>query len=108
MSPAIRLGDRDGPRRETRHRPINRLRRRRVTVGGIRTRAIWSHADGMSWVLLHGWMDNSDTWLEVLDLLAARRRAAIAGMTSPGSGSRRRSTPSRGSSTSSSTSAPGP
>ena len=85
MSPAIRLGDRDGPRRRDPPEPINRLRRRRVTVGGIETRAIWSHGDGVSAVLLHGWMDNSDTWLEVLDLLAARRRAAIA-YDQPGSG----------------------
>lgn len=79
MSPAIRLGDRDGPRREADPpEPINRLRRRRVTVGGIETRAAWSHGDGASAVLLHGWMDNSDTWLEVLNLLAARDIAAIA------------------------------
>jgi pimeloyl-ACP methyl ester carboxylesterase len=79
MSPAIRLGDREGPRREADPpEPINRLRRRRVTVGGIETRAVWAHGEGISAVLLHGWMDNSDTWLEVLDLLAARRIAAIA------------------------------
>src|SRR5919106_1740598 len=79
MSPAIRLGDRDGPRREAEPaEPINRLRRRRVTVGGIETRAIWSHGEGTPAVLLHGWMDNADTWLEVLDLLAERRLAAIA------------------------------
>ena len=79
MSPAIRLGDRDGPRREASPpEPINRLRGRRVTVGGIETRAIWSHGEGVSALLLHGWMDNSDTWLEVLDLLAADGRAAIA------------------------------
>ena len=79
MSPAIRLGDREGPRREAEPAaPINRLRRKRVTVGGIETRATWSQGDGIPAVLLHGWMDNSDTWLEVLDLLAARGRAAIA------------------------------
>jgi pimeloyl-ACP methyl ester carboxylesterase len=49
-----------------------------VTVGGIETRAVWSLGEGTSAVLLHGWMDNADTWLELLDRLAARRRAAIA------------------------------
>jgi pimeloyl-ACP methyl ester carboxylesterase len=79
MSPAIRLGDRDGPRRETQPaEPINRLKRGRVTVGGIETRATWANGEGTAAVLLHGWMDNSDTWLEVLDLLAARRMPAIA------------------------------
>ena len=79
MSPAIRLGDRDGPRREAPPAdPINRLKRGRVTVGGIDTRATWASGEGTAAVLLHGWMDNSDTWLEVLDLLAARRMPAIA------------------------------
>ncbi len=79
MSPAIRLGDRDGPRRETPPAdPINRLGRGRVTVGGIETRAIWSKGKGTGAVLLHGWMDNGDTWLEVLDLLADQQLPAIA------------------------------
>jgi pimeloyl-ACP methyl ester carboxylesterase len=79
MSPAIRLGDRDGPRREAPPaEPINRLGRGRVTVGGIETRAAWANGEGTPALLLHGWMDNADTWLEVLDLLAERRRPAIA------------------------------
>ena len=79
MTPAIRLGDRDDRRREApTPEPINRLGHGRVTVGGIETRAIWSRGEGVPTVLLHGWMDNSDTWLEVLDLLAARNMPAIA------------------------------
>lgn len=79
MSPAIRLGDRDSPREESpAPEPINRLRRGRVTVGGIETRATWSSGEGTATVLLHGWMDNADTWFEVLDLLAARNMPAIA------------------------------
>ena len=79
MTPAIRLGDRDGPRREAPPaEPINRLGRGRMTVGGIETRTVWSNGRGTAVVLLHGWMDNADTWLEVLDLLAARNRPAIA------------------------------
>ena len=49
-----------------------------MTVGGIETRATWSNGRGDPTVLLHGWMDNADTWLEVLDLLAARELPAIA------------------------------
>jgi pimeloyl-ACP methyl ester carboxylesterase len=79
MSPAIRLGDPDERRTETRPaEPINRLGRGRVTVGGIETRATWANGKGVPTVLLHGWMDNADTWLEVLDLLAARALPAIA------------------------------
>jgi pimeloyl-ACP methyl ester carboxylesterase len=79
MSPAIRLGDRDGtPQRKAPAEPINRLGRGRVTIGGTETRAIWANGEGIPTLLLHGWMDNADTWLEVLDLLAARRVPAIA------------------------------
>jgi pimeloyl-ACP methyl ester carboxylesterase len=79
VSPAIRLGDRGEPRRdEGPAAPINRLGRGRVTVGGIETRAIWANGEGIPTLLLHGWMDNADTWLEVLDLLAARNLPAIA------------------------------
>jgi pimeloyl-ACP methyl ester carboxylesterase len=79
VTPAIRLGDRGEPRREAPPaEPINRLGRGRVTIGGIETRAIWANGEGTPALLLHGWMDNSDTWLEVLDLLAARTRPAIA------------------------------
>jgi pimeloyl-ACP methyl ester carboxylesterase len=79
MSPAIRLGDPDERRTETPPaKPINRLGRGRVTVGGIETRATWANGKGVPTLLLHGWMDNADTWLEVLDLLAARDRPAIA------------------------------
>lgn len=79
MSPVIRLGDRDEPRREAPPaEPINRLGRGRVTVGGIETRATWANGRGAPTLLLHGWMDNSDTWLDVLDILAARDRPAIA------------------------------
>jgi pimeloyl-ACP methyl ester carboxylesterase len=79
MSPAIRLGEPDERRTEAPPaEPINRLGRGRVTVGGIETRAAWANGKGIPTVLLHGWMDNADTWLEVLDVLAARELPAIA------------------------------
>ena len=79
MTPAIRLGDTDGKRPDAAPAdPINRLGHGRVTVGGIPTRAVWSKGKGNPTVLLHGWLDNADTWLEVLDLLAERQLPAIA------------------------------
>ena len=79
MSPAIRLGDRgkralDAPPAE----PINRLDHARLRVGKVDTRAVWSKGKGAPAVLLHGWLDNADTWLELLDELAGRGAPAIA------------------------------
>jgi pimeloyl-ACP methyl ester carboxylesterase len=79
MSPVIRLGEPEDPRAEpSASARRNRMGHGRVTVGGIPTRAIWSHGEGIPAVLLHGWLDNCDTWLEVLGLLADRERPAIA------------------------------
>jgi pimeloyl-ACP methyl ester carboxylesterase len=79
MSPAIRLGDPDGRQLDAPPaEPINRLDRGRVSVGGIETRAVWSGGKGTPSILLHGWMDNADTWLEVLDVLAERTAPAVA------------------------------
>jgi pimeloyl-ACP methyl ester carboxylesterase len=77
--PAIRLGGEaqpfpgeDGPGRTA------RLRSREVEVGGVQTRAISARGEGVPTVLLHGWLDNADTWLAVLDRLAVAERPAIA------------------------------
>jgi pimeloyl-ACP methyl ester carboxylesterase len=75
MSPAIRLG---GEREAIDHaaptsRPA-RLRREQLSIGGIDTRAVITDGDGPPTVLLHGWMDNADTWLAVLE------RLSVAGM----------------------------
>jgi pimeloyl-ACP methyl ester carboxylesterase len=79
MSPVIRLGDpEERPPDAGPAEPRKRLRHDRVTVGGIPTRAVWSRGEGVPTVLLHGWLDNCDTWLEVLGLLAAEERPAIA------------------------------
>lgn len=78
MSPLIRLGDPDGPAPETIPEPLQRLGHGRVTVAEIPTRAVWSRGEGIPTVLLHGWLDNAETWLELLGLLAKRRLAAVA------------------------------
>jgi pimeloyl-ACP methyl ester carboxylesterase len=77
--PAIRLGGEaqpfpgeDGPGRTA------RLRSREVEVGGVQTRGISARGEGVPTVLLHGWLDNADTWLAVLDRLAVAERPAIA------------------------------
>lgn len=49
-----------------------------MTVGGIPTRAVSANGDGIPTVLLHGWLDNADTWFEVLRGLGELDRPAIA------------------------------
>ncbi len=76
--PTIRLGGEaeppggDGPGKTA------RLRSRDVEVGGIATRAVSARGEGVPAILLHGWLDNADTWLSVLDRLAVADRPAIA------------------------------
>lgn len=77
--PTIRLGgerepwsDGEGPGTTA------RLRSRRVTIGEIPTRAVSAKGEGVPTVLLHGWLDNADTWLAVLDRLSVAGRPAIA------------------------------
>jgi pimeloyl-ACP methyl ester carboxylesterase len=79
MSPAIRLG---GEREAIEHAaptaPRARLRREEVTVGRVATRSIVAEGEGPPVVLLHGWMDNADTWLAVLERLARSGRPGVA------------------------------
>ena len=55
-----------------------RLRSRRVTIGEVPTRAVSAKGEGTPTVLLHGWLDNADTWLAILDRLAVAGRPAVA------------------------------
>ena len=78
MSPAIRLGDQGGDERQAPPPPAPRLDRARLELDGVATRMIRTRGHGAPAVLLHGWLDNAETWLAVLERLAAIDRAAIA------------------------------
>ena len=79
MTPAIRLG---GEQAAIEHAaptaPPARLRREEVTLARVATRSVVAEGDGVPAVLLHGWMDNADTWLAVLERLAGAGRSAVA------------------------------
>ena len=79
MSPAIRLG---GEQPEIDHgapkTPHVRLHRDTVQMGGIETRLISSDGNGPPTVFLHGWMDNADTWRDVLGRLCELGRPGFA------------------------------
>jgi pimeloyl-ACP methyl ester carboxylesterase len=77
--PTIRLGD-DGSHQPEDREPgkTARLRSRTVELGGIETRAVSTEGEGAPALLLHGWLDNADTWLAVLDRLSVAGHPAIA------------------------------
>jgi pimeloyl-ACP methyl ester carboxylesterase len=76
--PAIRLGGDSQPWPGDGRAPTARLRSREVEVGGVPTRAVSSAGEGVPAVFLHGWLDNADTWLSVLDRLSVAGRTGIA------------------------------
>jgi len=78
LTPAIRLGDEGREERAAPPPPAPRLDRSRLELDGVATRMIRTRGHGVPAVLLHGWLDNADTWLAVLERLAALDRAAIA------------------------------
>jgi pimeloyl-ACP methyl ester carboxylesterase len=78
MTPAIRLGDPGRDERAVPPPPAPRLDRARLELDGVATRMIRTRGHGAPAVLLHGWLDNAETWLAVLERLAAIDRAAIA------------------------------
>ena len=76
--PSIRLGGEADPTPSGPPGPRARLRTREIEIGGVATRALSAHGDGRPTLLLHGWLDNADTWLAVLERLAVAGRPAIA------------------------------
>ena len=76
--PAIRLGGDAQPWPGDGRAPTARLRSKQVEVGGVPTRAVSSAGEGVPAVFLHGWLDNADTWLSVLDRLSVAGRTGIA------------------------------
>jgi pimeloyl-ACP methyl ester carboxylesterase len=78
MTPAIRLGGEqlaiDGAPPEA----AARLRRGPLELGGISTRMLSTGGHGRPVLLLHGWLDNAETWLDVLGRLGAAGRPAVA------------------------------
>jgi pimeloyl-ACP methyl ester carboxylesterase len=78
VSPAIRLGDQGRDERESPPPAAPRLNRARLELDGVATRMIRTRGHGAPAVLLHGWLDSAETWLAVLERLAALDRAAIA------------------------------
>jgi len=77
--PTIRLGGESEPFADGRGGgQTARLRSRQVQVGAIETRAVSSGGKGPPSVLLHGWLDNADTWMAVLDRLSVAGRPAVA------------------------------
>lgn len=78
MTPAIRLGDEGKEERSVPPPAAPRLDRSRLELDGVATRMIRTRGQGAPAVLLHGWLDNAETWLAVLERLAALDRAAIA------------------------------
>ncbi len=78
MTPAIRLGDEGRQERAEPPKRIPGLDRARLELDGVATRMIRTRGHGTPAVLLHGWLDNAETWLAVLERLAAIDRAAIA------------------------------
>jgi pimeloyl-ACP methyl ester carboxylesterase len=77
--PTIRLGgEAEPPSDGASPERTARLRSRQVDLGGIETRALSCRGEGAPAMLLHGWLDNADTWLAVLDRLAVAGRPAIA------------------------------
>lgn len=67
----------------------------RLTLAGVRTRALELEGHGPPLVLLHGFADSADTWRLVLDRLARRGRSALA-LDLPGFGAADALDPQRG------------
>jgi pimeloyl-ACP methyl ester carboxylesterase len=79
MTPAIRLGG-ERPEAERAAPPAHsaRVKRGELELNRLATRMLSTPGEGRPVILLHGWMDNAETWLDVLGRLAEIGRPALA------------------------------
>ena len=79
MTPAIRLGgEQEAIDGAAPSEAAAKLRRGPLELGGISTRMLSTSGRGRPVLLLHGWLDNAETWLDVLGRLGAAGRPAVA------------------------------